>query len=124
MTVHHRLVRVFALIATILVMLPAHAEPRCPPDNAGLTLPAALCATVFADNLGQARHLVVANDGTVYVNTWRSPYRREAALPGGSPPFEPLRSGAIERWGCRLYGGGQCRQERADHTKSDATRSP
>jgi glucose/arabinose dehydrogenase len=56
---------------------------RCAPDNAGLTLPAEFCATVFADNLGQARHMVVARDGMVYVNTWRSPYKKDAKLPAG-----------------------------------------
>jgi glucose/arabinose dehydrogenase len=34
-----------------------------------LTLPAGFCATVFADTLGHARHLAVAPNGDVYVNT-------------------------------------------------------
>ncbi len=34
-----------------------------------LTLPAGFCATVFADSLGHARHLAVAPNGDVYVNT-------------------------------------------------------
>jgi glucose/arabinose dehydrogenase len=42
------------------------------PDDGGITLPAGFCATVFADNVGHARHLVVAPNGVVYVNTWRS----------------------------------------------------
>jgi glucose/arabinose dehydrogenase/mono/diheme cytochrome c family protein len=45
----------------------AAAAPGCP--NAGLTLPAGFCATVFADDLGHARHLTVAPNGVVYVNT-------------------------------------------------------
>jgi hypothetical protein len=32
----------------------------CADDNGGITLPAGFCATVFADNVGHARHLVVA----------------------------------------------------------------
>ena len=36
-----------------------------------LTLPAGFCATVFADNIGHARHVAVADNGTVYVNTWK-----------------------------------------------------
>jgi glucose/arabinose dehydrogenase len=35
-----------------------------------LKLPAGFCATVFADGLGHARHLVVGSNGVVYVNTW------------------------------------------------------
>ena len=41
----------------------------CLDDDSGLHLPAGFCATVFADNLGQARHLVVTPSGVVYVNT-------------------------------------------------------
>jgi glucose/arabinose dehydrogenase/mono/diheme cytochrome c family protein len=46
----------------------------CPADNAGLSLPPGFCATLFADHLGHARHLTVASDGTVYVNTWSGDY--------------------------------------------------
>jgi glucose/arabinose dehydrogenase/cytochrome c5 len=41
----------------------------CPGGNGGLTLPPSFCATIFADNLGHARHLAVAQNGAVYVNT-------------------------------------------------------
>lgn len=64
-------------------MASAQASAACAPDNGGLTLPAGFCASVFADHLGQARHLVVAGDGMVYVNTWRSPYRKGAKIPPG-----------------------------------------
>jgi glucose/arabinose dehydrogenase/mono/diheme cytochrome c family protein len=37
-------------------------------------LPAGFCATIFADAIGHARHLVVAPDGVVYVNTWSGRY--------------------------------------------------
>ncbi|HEV7478018.1 MAG TPA: PQQ-dependent sugar dehydrogenase [Burkholderiales bacterium] len=73
-----------ALLTVALLLTPARSAARCAPDNGGLTLPAGFCASVFADNLGQARHLAVAVDGTVYVNTWRSPYREGAKVaPGG-----------------------------------------
>ena len=36
------------------------AAPPCDPDNGGLTLPQGFCAAVVADNVGAARHLVVA----------------------------------------------------------------
>jgi glucose/arabinose dehydrogenase len=42
-----------------------------PDDNAGLTLPQGFKATVFADNLGHARHLVVNSNGDVYVKLER-----------------------------------------------------
>jgi glucose/arabinose dehydrogenase len=53
------------------------AETRsqaCPSDDSGLTLPAGFCATVFADDIGHSRHLVVAPSGVVYVNTWSGDY--------------------------------------------------
>jgi glucose/arabinose dehydrogenase/cytochrome c5 len=50
-------------------------------DKAGLSLPPGFCATVFADNIGHARHLVVAPDGTVYVNSWSGEF-----YPGSPPP--------------------------------------
>ena len=52
-------------------------------DNAGLTLPPGFCASVFADNLGRARHLAVAPSGDVYVNTWSSTYTQLKNAAGG-----------------------------------------
>jgi glucose/arabinose dehydrogenase/mono/diheme cytochrome c family protein len=46
----------------------------CGKNDSGLKLPAGFCATVFADGIGHARHLVVAPDGVVYVNTWSGRY--------------------------------------------------
>src|SRR5277367_6598179 len=46
----------------------------CPSDDSGLALPAGFCATVFADGIGHARHLVVSPSGVVYVNTWSGRY--------------------------------------------------
>jgi glucose/arabinose dehydrogenase/mono/diheme cytochrome c family protein len=46
----------------------------CPNSDSGLKLPAGFCATIFADNIGHARHLVVAPSGVVYVNTWSGDY--------------------------------------------------
>jgi glucose/arabinose dehydrogenase len=42
----------------------------CPNDDSGLQLPAGFCATVFADDVGHARHMVAAPNGVLYVNTW------------------------------------------------------
>jgi glucose/arabinose dehydrogenase len=55
----------------------------CDADNAGLTLPAGFCATVFATGLGAPRHMVVAPNGDVLVVANRSPIGAEAG--GGSP---------------------------------------
>jgi glucose/arabinose dehydrogenase/mono/diheme cytochrome c family protein len=60
------------------------AAAACPGDNGGITLPPGFCATVFADNIGHARHLVVAPNGVVYVNTWSGIYYgNDTPPPGG-----------------------------------------
>lgn len=60
------------------------APPSCPGDNGGLTLSPGFCATVFADEVGHARHLVVAPNGVVYVNTWSGLYfGGDKGPPGG-----------------------------------------
>ncbi len=43
------------------------ATLKCDADNGGITLPSGFCALVVADNLGNARHLVVRDNGDVYV---------------------------------------------------------
>jgi glucose/arabinose dehydrogenase len=48
----------------------ATAPNDCDEDNGSISLPSGFCATVFADNIGHARHLAVAPNGDVYVNTW------------------------------------------------------
>ena len=53
---------------------PAASSGACPGDDSGLKLPAGFCATIFADDIGHARHLVVASNGVVYVNTWSGVY--------------------------------------------------
>lgn len=55
----------------------------CPADNGGITLPAGFCATIFADTVGHARHMVVAPNGVVYVNTWSGRYYGNAPAPRG-----------------------------------------
>src|SRR5688500_16813375 len=51
-----------------------HALAACPADNGGITLPTGFCATIFADSIGHARHIVVNSNGDVYVNTWSGEY--------------------------------------------------
>ena len=55
--------------------LPVEAKSRtCPDDVSGLKLPPGFCATVFADDIGHVRHMVVAPSGVLYVNTWSGMY--------------------------------------------------
>jgi glucose/arabinose dehydrogenase len=55
----------------------------CEANNGGITLPQGFCATVFADTVGHARHMAVAPNGTVYVNTWSGRYYGNAPVPRG-----------------------------------------
>ncbi len=55
----------------------------CHGDPGGITLPPGFCATVFADKIGHARHLAVAPNGTVYVNTWSGTYYHNDTPPAG-----------------------------------------
>ena len=59
------------------------ASAACPSDNGGITLPDGFCATVFADTIGHARHIVVNSNGDVYVDTWSGRYYTTPAHPGG-----------------------------------------
>ncbi len=100
LTMRHRAVRLSSAtaLATILQMpaglvafaqvgtnTPDVAEAgKCTGENAGITLPQGFCATIFADHIGHARQMVVAPDGTLYVNTWSGAYYKGAAInPGG-----------------------------------------
>jgi len=84
----------------------------CPGDDTGLTLPAGFCASVFADGIGHARHLVVAPDGVVYVNTWSgSYYSNRPPHPGGflvalQDKTGAGKAGVIERFGETAQTGG------------------
>ncbi len=55
----------------------------CAGDNGGITLPPGFCATVFADNIGHARHLAVSPKGVVFVNTWSGRYYGNDPPPAG-----------------------------------------
>jgi glucose/arabinose dehydrogenase len=74
-----------ALIALCIGSSPALAQSQskadagtkseaCSNDDSGLQLPSGFCATIFADGIGHARHLVVAPNGVIYVNTWSGEY--------------------------------------------------
>ena len=59
------------------------ARAAAVPTGDSLALPRGFEATVFADALGQARHITTRPNGDVYVNTWRSPYDSARRVPSG-----------------------------------------
>ncbi len=93
----------------------ARAESKgqgCPNDDSGLKLPAGFCAGVFADNIGHARHMVVASSGVLYVNTWSGRYYGDDTPPAGGflvALQDKTRTGkadVIERFGETVQSGG------------------
>ena len=84
----------------------------CANDDSGLQLPAGFCATVFADDVGHARHMVVAPSGVLYVNTWSGRYYGNTPPhPGGFLVALQDKSGegkadVIERFGETAQAGG------------------
>ena len=85
----------------------------CRNGDSGLKLPAGFCATVFADDIGHARHLVVAPNGVVYVNTWSGSYYPPNETPheGGFLVALEDKAGSgkadvIERFGETAQTGG------------------
>jgi len=113
-----------ALAATCMVrsLGPAHKPSNpateaksqaCPNDGSGLTLPAGFCATVFADGIGHARHMLVSPSGALYVNTWSGRYYgNDTPHPGGFLVALQDKSGSgkadmTERFGETVQSGGK-----------------
>ncbi|MGJ0508383.1 MAG: c-type cytochrome [Methylocystis sp.] len=103
----------FAVLA--LASAPANAQDApagCASDNAGLSLPRGFCATIFADHIGHARHMAVAPNGVVYVNTWSGRYYGTARPPAGGfivalqDANGDGRAEIIRRFGETPVGGG------------------
>ena len=92
--------------------LAATKSQSCPNDDSGLKLPAGFCATVFADGIGHARHMVVAPDGVLYVNTWSGRYYgNDTPHAGGFLVALQDKNGSgkadvIERFGETVQNGG------------------
>src|SRR5687768_5286572 len=67
----HHLVRCALLLLGIMACSAGEQRSalsdRCDRGNGGITLPPGFCASVFADEVGVARHLVVTPTGDVYV---------------------------------------------------------
>jgi len=80
-----------ALLIVPHSIIPSSAQPAssttqdnaCTGDNGGIALPPGFCATVFADNLGHVRHMTVAPNGVLYVNTWSGRYFHNDTPPAG-----------------------------------------
>lgn len=72
------------VVGSAFVAHPATAQSEtCAAADRQITLPQDFCATIFADHLGHPRQIVVAPDGTVYVNTWSGPYYKNDPPPAG-----------------------------------------
>lgn len=88
------------------------ASQACPNDDSGLTLPAGFCATVFADGIGHARHMVAAPNGILYVNTWSGRYYgNDTPHAGGFLVALQDKNGSgradvVERFGETVQSGG------------------
>ncbi len=74
--------RLLILLALLAVPAAAQAQtqPPCAADNAGLKLPTGFCATVFADSVRGARHIVVAPNGDVFVASRNSRGQRDGGI--------------------------------------------
>ena len=87
----NRVANLFALVCAVLVLAAFTIADRpdgstlvgaeCDGDNAGLTLPDGFCATVFADDLGRVRHILVDPHGILFAATGRA--RRDSTTPVG-----------------------------------------
>jgi glucose/arabinose dehydrogenase len=82
------LLAIAALFAETSSSVPSFAQSSlaadaCSGDNGGLTLSPGFCATVFADNIGHVRHMAVAPNGVLYVNTWSGRYFHNGTPPAG-----------------------------------------
>lgn len=116
---------VSVLIAVLAICLGAFAPARdrslssqpakgqaCPNDDSGLTLHPGFCATVFADGIGHARHMVAAPDGVLYVNTWSGTYYgNDTPHAGGFLVALQDKTGSgkadtVERFGETVQSGG------------------
>ena len=54
--------------AAVVSRIGGAAAPACDADNGGIKLPQGFCAAVVADNIGPARHLVVAANGDLFAS--------------------------------------------------------
>lgn len=114
---HRNAALLLAAGASLAVGLAARSQGQAPAAgqcavDTGITLPPGFCATLFADDVGHARHMAVAADGTVYVNTWSGRYYRNFPPPTGAflvalrDEDGDGRAEKIERFGPTAEQGG------------------
>ena len=90
----------------------AQLASACPAGDTGITLSPGFCATIFADNLGHVRHLLVTADGIVYANSWSGRYyHNDTPPPGGfllalRDTDGKGRANVIQRFGATVADGG------------------
>src|ERR1700683_3266406 len=119
--IHRALLRCVAGFTLLASMASAQGQSNfakqtkssaCPNDDSALKLPPGFCATVFADGIGHARHLVVSPTGLVYVNTWSGTYYgKDVPHAGGFLVVLEDKNGTgkadvIERFGETVQSGG------------------
>ena len=86
MTSRHRAILACGLALSIVQVSSWASSDKpvaCDAGDGGLTLPSGFCASIFADNLGHARHIVAAPNGDLYVNTSSSMSNEFTNAPGG-----------------------------------------
>ncbi|HXR92517.1 MAG TPA: PQQ-dependent sugar dehydrogenase, partial [Steroidobacteraceae bacterium] len=87
-------------------------QKACPSNDSGLKLIHGFCATIFADKLGHPRHMVVAADGVVYVNTWSGVYYGNDKPPAGGfvvalqDTTGAGKANVVKRFGATVKTGG------------------
>src|SRR6185437_14276559 len=90
----------------------ANGSKACPSSDSGLQLIHGFCATIFADHLGHPRHMVVAADGVVYVNTWSGVYYGNDKPPAGGfvvalqDTTGAGKANVVKRFGATVKTGG------------------
>ncbi len=90
----------------------ANGSKACPSHDSGLKLIHGFCATIFADHLGHPRHMVVAPDGVVYVNTWSGVYYGNDKPPAGGfvvalqDTTGSGKANVVKRFGATVKSGG------------------
>ena len=119
---HRTLLSALALLGVLIAGCPgasaaqdaaaAAASGACPGNNAGLKLMPGFCASVFADKLGHPRHMVVAPNGVVYVNTWSGVYYGNDKPPAGGfvvalqDTAGAGKANVVKRFGESVQSGG------------------
>jgi len=81
--------------------VPSPAAAACEPDNAGIVLPAGFCAFLVASDIAGARHLVISDNGDIFVS--RMNRRGSDPEPGGVTVLRDtngdFRTDSTEHWG-------------------------